>query len=125
MYIKIIFLSIIFFTINSTSVFSQKKLLKAEAKNYCKCYQTFNKKKRKLERKVEKDSKSKKYKPGDKLFGGYTLDFSFEKCVSKKRSRKAKKYIATLDEKGKKKFDNKAQNTAKTRCPKIKPKFSN
>ncbi len=81
-----------------------KRIIKSEAKLYCQCYKSFEKKRKRLDRKVIREEKSSNNNSESRLFGGYRLDFSFGECIDKKRNARATKYIKSLNIKEMKKF---------------------
>jgi len=124
MQIKMLLLTITLLCLGVFKLYGQdEKIIKYEAKYYCQCNKKFNKKANKIEkkRKQEKDSKLKKYKPGEMIFGGYALEFSFEDCLNKKRNKNTKIYIESLEEDVKGEFRKKVQSEIKKQCPQINP----
>lgn len=112
------FLIIGFLIIASIQLDAQEeRVIKSEAKYYCQCYKSFDKEKRRVEKKAERkakrDAKPKKYRPGMNVFGGYSLDFSFADCLDKKRSKNSKKYIKSLDDEEKEIFRRKVKRAIK------------
>jgi len=124
MKIKISLLLIWFLISGNMKLNAQENIIKKEAKYYCKCYQSFNKKKKRLERKAKREEKkSKKYTPGMKLFGGDSLDFSFENCLNNKRKPSEKKYIASLNDKEKEIFRKKVKKRIKKKYSKCNSEY--
>lgn len=125
---KKVYLIIGFLILGSLKFYAQQeKYVNSESNYYCQCYKSFNKEKRKLDRKSErkqkKDAKPKKYKPGMKLFGGCILDFNLKECLDKKRDKKTKMYIESLNETEKEKFQIKVNSLIKEKCPKNKLEY--
>ena len=103
-----------------TSPWSQRELsfVKKEANNYCACFEKMERQIKRLDQKAVKTyEKPKKYKPGDRLFGGESLDFSFADCLGQKRSSKAKNYLEGLDEEQKSRFAKKVIQEIRKECP--------
>ncbi len=125
MNIQIIVALIFFLSIYSNSPHSssiEEKIIQSEAEDYCSCYSTFKKKEQKAKNKAERKSKRsdrpRKYSPDMKLFGGTKIDFNFQKCMNKKRSRKTKKYLNALHKKDRKALNKKIKRAIKKQCPK-------
>ncbi|MEO1627164.1 MAG: hypothetical protein AAFV25_18580 [Bacteroidota bacterium] len=92
------------------------RFAKKEARYVCHCYQQIERMVRKLKRKTKRQEK--KYKPGLKLFGGNSIDFRLGDCLDKQRSRKMRKYLASLNDREDKRFRRKVKALVKKRNPK-------
>ena len=113
------FLLVLFISSDFATSSQMDKNAKKDAKHYCQCLNKLERKTKKLEKKAERLQKkrNKNYRSGDKLFGGYTLDFDLEGCVEKKRNRKGRNFIKKLSEEDKKRYQKKVKSWTRKKCP--------
>ncbi len=98
----------------------EEKMIKQEAASFCHCnkkLQQFLKKVDRANKKQErKEEKYRTIKSGEKLFGGQTFEFTFEKCMKNKRSGSLKKFLTQLSEEDNIEFRKKAKRQIKRNC---------